>query len=199
MGNNLLLLWLAAFPLMGSPGPATISLAGIGAAFGVRRGLGYLSGIVLGTAGVLVVIASGVTGLVLAAPALINVLTVVAVVYILYLAWKIASAPTLAEARSDARAPGFSSGFVLAIANPKAFAAIGAVYSSYSILEDSVLADSLVKIAALGAVIVIVNAGWLGFGSSLSSLLRNPKTGRIANVAFAMMLVASVALAVLTS
>lgn len=95
---------------MGSPGPATISLAGIGAAFGVRRGLGYLSGIVLGTAGVLVVIASGVTGLVLAAPALINVLTVVAVVYILYLAWKIASAPTLAEAKSDAKAPGFSSG-----------------------------------------------------------------------------------------
>ena len=44
MANDLILLWLAAFPLMGSPGPATMSLAAIGAAFGWRRGLCYLSG-----------------------------------------------------------------------------------------------------------------------------------------------------------
>ncbi len=46
--ENLLLLWLAALPLMGSPGPATISLAATGSAFGIRPGLGYLSGILKG-------------------------------------------------------------------------------------------------------------------------------------------------------
>ena len=56
--NNLLLLWLAALVLMGSPGPATVSLAGVGVAFGVRRGVPYLGGIMLGTFGVLVMIAT---------------------------------------------------------------------------------------------------------------------------------------------
>ena len=35
---------LAGFALAGSPGPATLSLAATGAAFGARRGLGYMTG-----------------------------------------------------------------------------------------------------------------------------------------------------------
>ena len=68
MANALILLWLAAFPLMGSPGPATLSLAGIGTAFGFRRGVPYLLGIVAGTTVVLMMIATGVTALILADP-----------------------------------------------------------------------------------------------------------------------------------
>ena len=45
MTSDLALLWLAAFPLMGSPGPATLSLAAMGAAYGGRRSLSYLAGI----------------------------------------------------------------------------------------------------------------------------------------------------------
>ena len=46
-----------ALAVMGSPGPATISLTAAGSAFGVRRSLGYLTGIVAGTAVVLVAVA----------------------------------------------------------------------------------------------------------------------------------------------
>lgn len=67
LANALGLLWLAAFPLMGSPGPATLSLAGIGTAYGFRPGLPYLAGIVAGTTGVLLMIATGVTALMLLA------------------------------------------------------------------------------------------------------------------------------------
>ena len=56
MAHKIILLWLAAFPLMGSPGPATISLAGVGTGFGFRNGLPYLFGIVLGTIGVLILV-----------------------------------------------------------------------------------------------------------------------------------------------
>lgn len=194
MIENLVALWLAAFALMGSPGPATLSLAGVGVAFGVRSGVCYLAGIILGTFGVLVMIATGVTGLILAEPALVVVLTIVAAAYILYLAWKIATAPVRTRTHSEAPAPAFSAGFVLAIANPKAFAAIGAVYSSHR-LAEALFVDTAAKIAALTPVIMVVNAAWLAFGSSLSTFLGDPKTGQIANVAFAMMLVASVALA----
>lgn len=197
MAGNLILLWLAALPLMGSPGPATMSLAAMGAAFGSRRGLSYLSGIVVGTFGVLVLIATGVTGLILARPALVTAITVLAAVYILYLAYRIATAPVVAEAGMATRAPSFYAGFLLAIANPKAYAAIGAVYSGNRLLQDDLMLDAMAKIGALAIVIIVVNSAWLLFGSALSSLLRDPGTGRIANIVFAVMLVGSVALALL--
>ena len=197
MAHKIILLWLAAFPLMGSPGPATISLAGVGTGFGFRNGLQYLIGIVPGTIGVLILVATGITTLVLAIPTFVTVLTTIAVVYILYLAWKIASAPILATDVTTSIAPSLASGFVLAIANPKAFAAIGAVYTSQTLINNNLIADSALKISALTVVIVVVNTAWLLFGSFFSRLLHHRILGRVANLAFAVMLLVSVALALI--
>jgi threonine/homoserine/homoserine lactone efflux protein len=59
---------LAGLALAGSPGPATISLAAAGAAFGARGGIGYMTGIIVGMLVVMGVVATGVTGVVLALP-----------------------------------------------------------------------------------------------------------------------------------
>ncbi|MEM7377742.1 MAG: LysE family transporter, partial [Pseudomonadota bacterium] len=195
MTQNLLLLWLAALPLMGSPGPATLSLAGIGSAYGFRAGIPYLVGIVAGTTGVLVLIASGVTAIVLAQPLLVRVLSVLAALYILYLAWKIGSAPVGATADPVAVVPAFGSGLVLALANPKAFAAIGAVYTSQTLVPSDLIADTVAKCLALVCAIVALNTVWLGFGSLFARALRSPRWGRRINVGFALLLVASVGLA----
>lgn len=182
---------------MGSPGPATISLAGIGTAFGFKKGIPYLLGIILGTFGVLLMIATGLTALLLAQPLIVTVLTIVAAIYILYLAWKIASATVGTSNLVTEQVPSFISGCVLALSNPKAFAAIGAVYSGHVLISDSFIGDSIAKIAALTIVIVIVNASWLMFGSSFSKILNDPKKGKVINVIFALMLVISVALALI--
>ncbi|GAB4355347.1 MAG: LysE family transporter [Kiloniellaceae bacterium] len=197
MLGNLLLLWLAALPLMGSPGPATLSTAAVGASFGWRRGLPYLAGIVCGTAGVLLLIATGVTAAVLAVPALKTAITLAAAAYILYLAWRIATAPPLSGETATAKAPAFPGGFFLAVANPKAFAAIGAVYAGHGVIDGDLAADAAVKIAALALVIVLVNSAWLVFGTLVAKALHDPRKSRIANVSFAVLLVASVGLALL--
>ena len=57
---------LAGLALTGSPGPNTLSLAATGAAFGVRRGIAYMIGLVLGMIGVMAIVASGVAALLLA-------------------------------------------------------------------------------------------------------------------------------------
>jgi threonine/homoserine/homoserine lactone efflux protein len=194
---NLVLLWLAALPLMGSPGPATLSTAAVGASFGARRGLPYLLGIVAGTAVVLGLIATGVTAAVLALPALKAAITLLAAGYILYLAWRIATAPPLLQDAGAAKAPAFPGGFLLAVANPKAFAAIGAVYAGHSVVPGDLALDASVKIAALVPVIVLVNAVWLVSGTLLARALHDPRKSRIANVIFAVLLVASVALALI--
>ena len=193
--DDLLVLWLAGFVLMGSPGPATLSLAGIGAAYGARAGLPYLFGIFAGTIGVLLVIATGVTGLVLAVPAVRTVIVVAASAYIVYLAWRIATAPPVAADQGAAGAPSFAGGLALAIANPKAYAAIGAVYAGATLAQGDLVADAALKIAALTLVIVVVNSAWLWFGALISAGLRDPRASRVINVIFAVLLVASVALA----
>ena len=192
---KLLILWLAALPLMASPGPATLSTAAVGAAFGAEAGLRYLAGIVAGTFGVLLLIATGVTGLVLASPPLVGAITIFAAVYIVYLAYRIATAPVLSSQGAAVANPSFAYGFILAIANPKAFAAIGAVYTSHTMVAGNLLLDSGAKVLALLAVIVLVNTGWLYFGSVFSRYLRYPRAGRIVNIVFAGLLVLSVALA----
>jgi threonine/homoserine/homoserine lactone efflux protein len=194
---NLALLWLAALPLMGSPGPATLSTAAVGASFGAHRGLPWLAGIVAGTAVVLLLIASGVTAAILAVPALKTTITLLAATYILWLAWRIATAPPLSGDTAEAKAPAFPGGFLLAVANPKAFAAIGAVYAGHTVTPGDLAADAAVKIAALVPVIVLVNTVWLVFGTLVAKVLHDPQKSRIANVIFALLLVASVALAVL--
>ncbi|SDU43409.1 LysE family translocator [Stappia sp. ES.058] len=199
MANELLFLWLAAFPLMGSPGPATMSLAGLGTAFGFRSSLSYLLGIIAGTTVVLLLIATGATALVLAQPLLLTALTIVAGIYILYLAWKIAMAPVGPMPLRLEQAPAFVPGFSLAIANPKAFAAIGAVYAGHTLVADSPMVDAVLKLAALALVIMIVNTLWLGFGATFSRVLTSPVAGRVANILFASMLVVSVGFALIAA
>ena len=193
MIKNLLLLWLAAFPMMGSPGPATISLAGIGTAFGFRRSAAYLAGIISGTLAVLAMIAAGVTALLLAVPALVTVLMTASAAYIVYLAWRIASAPVGATRVTDEKRPSFAAGFILAIANPKAFAAIGSVYSGHDLHGADLAVNTVAKIAALAFVIVAVNAAWLAFGSAFSHILTDARSGRVASMIFAAMLLVSAA------
>lgn len=46
-----MLLWLivASLLVMGSPGPSTISVTAVGAAFGLHRSIAYLAGLIAGT------------------------------------------------------------------------------------------------------------------------------------------------------
>ena len=193
MIDALVLLWLAALPLMGSPGPATLSSAAMGTAFGMRASLPYVAGICLGTATVLLLIATGISGLIFVVPGAVPVVTVLAAAYILYLAWKIATAPVGGLNRDPGAKPaGFVGGYLLAIANPKAFAAIGAVYSTHAVVSGDPLLDAGVKIAALVPVILLVNLTWLAFGSLFSRWLSHPVLGRAVNIVFAVLLVASV-------
>ncbi len=188
-------LLLTSLAIMGSPGPATISLTATGVAFGVRRSARYLAGIVAGTIVVLLMVAAGLTGALLALPAVRPAFIAVAAAYILYLAYHIATAPPLAAADSDAPAPSLGGGLLLGVANPKAWVAIGAVFVSARIATHTV-ADSGIKVAALTAMIVAINTAWLLAAAWVAPALRDPVRSRRANIALAVALVASTAAAV---
>lgn len=154
----------------------------------------YLAGIIAGTVTVLCLIATGVTGLILSQPGLVRIISVLAIAYIFYLAYRIATAPVVSVKARDAKIPSFTGGYVLAVANPKAFAAIGAVYSGSLLFPDNLLIDAVAKLTILMLVIIVVNSAWMVFGSALSSVLSDPQKGRIANIIFALLLLGSVAM-----
>lgn len=197
MLQNTLALLTVALPLMGSPGPAIVSLAATGSTFGFTGGLRYLAGILLGNSTVLLMVATGITGMILAVPNAVPVLMAVGLGYLLYLAWRIATAPVVRDAAAPGTAPTTAGGFLLSLVNPKAYAAIGAVYASGSIVPGEPGLDTALKIAVLVGVNVAVNTAWLGIGASFSSALRNPRTGRALNWSLAGLLLASVAYTVL--
>lgn len=186
---------VAGFALIGSPGPATLSLAGTGAAFGVRKGVPLAAGCIVGVVLVMLVTASGLTGLALAQPLLGPVVRAVAGAYMLYLAWRIATAPPLGAASRAGRAPSLVAGTLLNIGNPKAYAAMAALFSGFTLAAGDKVGDLAVKIAIVVAIMVVVNFTWLASGLALTRMFRDPQKSRILNIAFAVLLLASLAVA----
>jgi threonine/homoserine/homoserine lactone efflux protein len=188
---------LAALALAGSPGPATLSLTATGAAFGARRGAAYLAGIVVGMVGVMAVVASGLVGLVLAVPGAAPVVTVLAAAYFLWLAWCIAMAPPLSDNNGGRTAPTFTAGLLLSLVNPKGYAAMAALYSGFVLVHERLALDVALKMIVLVLIMTAVNIAWLLAGAALTRLFRDPATNRALNVAFAVLLVVSVVVALL--
>ncbi|HVT52952.1 MAG TPA: LysE family translocator [Dongiaceae bacterium] len=189
--ESLLALIGAGLALAGSPGPNTMSLAAAGAAYGATRSLAYMSGLALGMLVVMIIVATGVVGMLLTVPGVAPIAAIVAVIYFVYLAWRIATAPPLSE-RSDPRpAPSSAAGLALSLTNPKGYAAMLALFSGHIVIRDRLLADAVLKVAVTMAIIVLVNIAWLLVGAGLARYLRSPRASRILNLAFAALLLAS--------
>src|SRR3954469_6378331 len=120
--DALIALVLAGLVLAGSPGPNTMSLAAAGAAFGPRRSTLYMIGLAVGMLGVMILVASGVVAMLLAVPGIAPVATIAALLYFVYLAWKIATAPPLSDGSEKRRAPSLPDGLVQSSVNPKGYA-----------------------------------------------------------------------------
>jgi threonine/homoserine/homoserine lactone efflux protein len=187
---------LASLVVMGSPGPSTMSVTAVGAAFGFRRSLAYLAGIILGTTAVLVAVAAGVVAMLMSLPRLAPVLAAASAAYIAFLAFKIATAPPLSRQHQAASAPSFAGGFLLGVANPKAYLAIAAVFAGTTLAVESRLIDAMLKTGVLTIAIVVIHLCWLTAGVWLSRLLHHPVSSRIVNLLFAAILIFTTIMAI---
>ena len=188
---------LTALALTASPGPNTLSLAAVGAAFGRLRGLRYLLGLILGMAMVILIVGSGVSSLLSAIPGAAPVITIIAGAYFIYLAYRIATAPPLAAPNEPGSEPKWFEGTFLSLVNPKAYAAMAALFSGFILIPGDPTADSLFKAALLILMIILVNICWLFAGSALARFFRHERTSRAINIAFAVSLILSVVITVL--
>ena len=182
-------LLLAALVVMGSPGPTTMSVVAVGAVAGFRGALPYLAAVSAGTVVVLVALAVGTASLLWAVPGLAPALLAASAVYMVWLAWRIATAPPLSA--PGAAPPSAVGGFLLAVANPKAWLALGAVVAGNRLALAPPAFEVAVRIGLLAAMVVLVHLAWLAAGTALARHLRRPRTARIVQVAMAVLLLAT--------
>ncbi|MCX0498754.1 LysE family translocator [Erwinia billingiae] len=185
-------LWVAAI----TPGPNNMLLTASGANFGFLRSLWLLIGIMIGMQVMLLMVAFGVGGLILLYPSLHLVLKIGGSAYLLWLAWKIASAKyeKLDTETAPAAPMPFWQGGLLQLINPKAWLmALGAV-ASFSLAGEAYRGSVLAISAGMALVNVVSGVIWLGFGSLIGRILRSRRAWTIFNVLMGILTAACVLL-----
>lgn len=181
---------MAAFvaAMAGTPGPANTAFMGAGAGYGIRRSLPFLGASLLGFSVAQWLVAAGAIGVLAASAGLWTALRLACALYILYLAWMIATAPV-----SKVRAAGdlgFWRGFFVHPLNPKAYVIHIAGITQFVRPEaywSDVLVFWLLCVVLGGA----LNLLWLAGGALLGSVPMRPMAHRVLNGSLALLLVVS--------
>jgi threonine/homoserine/homoserine lactone efflux protein len=74
---------------------------------------------------------------------------------------------------------------------------MAALFSSFVLIRERLALDVAAKITVLAIIIAAVNIAWLFMGAALTGFFRDPRANRIINVTFAVLLIASLGVAVL--
>jgi threonine/homoserine/homoserine lactone efflux protein len=179
-----------AFVSSVTPGPNNMMLLASGVNFGFRRTVPHMLGIGFGFASLLLGVGFGLGALLAAFPALHLALKVAGGAYLLYLAWRIATSRTLAEAGSASQPMSFAAAAAFQWVNPKAWVMAVTAMAIYTNPEAPVL--SVLLVAAAFALVNLPSVSvWAGFGTALRGWLSDPVRLRWFNVAMGLLLAAT--------
>ncbi|MBU8539946.1 LysE family translocator [Falsiroseomonas tokyonensis] len=176
-----------------TPGPNVLMVAASAAAHGLRRVWPHMLGITFGFGGMILVVGLGLAGPLLASRVLHEVLRWAGALWLLWLAWKIATAPPPQAVGQGAAKPplGFVGGALFQWVNPKAWMIAAAVVPAFTRpgepMLPQVVAISLVFLSITLPCLLV----WAGIGVGTGRLLRKPAHLRAFNIAMALLLVAS--------
>ena len=183
------LMW---FTLVNSitPGPNNIMLATSGVNFGVKRTVPQMAGVFTGLVVITVAIGLGLGAIFSEYPVVRDVLRVAGIGYILFLAWKIATAGSLGggELPHPMR---YSASVLFQGVNVKLWMAAVATVSLY-VRPGHTLVDTATVTAAYALINLPCMLIWTGFGAGLRDVLKVPGRIRVFNIVMALALVASI-------
>ena len=186
---------MAVFLLIITPGPGVLSLAGVGAAFGLRQGFGYLTGLFIGTNLVCFAVISGLATVMLTTPLIRTLLLIASAAYLGNLAFKIAfSGAKIAFIHMSK--PGLLSGLTLQLINPKAYAVNTTLFSGFAFYPDSFFVETALKLLIANVIWIALHMLWLYAGVRVNRLALPARTQRLINMLMAICLLAVIVLSV---
>ena len=191
--GKIALIVLFAISMVGSPGPVNMLLMAAGANFGYWRSFPFLIGSISGFLLVCVATALGLGTLFTTSPVLQLVFLGASLFYILYLAYRVATAnPTMAKSVDR---PGFLAGLILHPLNPKAWVTIVAAFSQFVTPDESYAMQVTIIILVFLLVSLPFNSLWCYGGNLLRQLVTSHLILRAINVTLAVLMLVAVGLA----
>lgn len=184
---------LFAFVTSITPGPNNFMLMASGVNFGFRRTIPHMLGIGVGFLSLLLGVGFGLGAVLGAYPALHMALKIAGGAYLLYLAWRIAMARSIASADDgdeEARPMTFLEAAAFQWVNPKAWVMAVTAMAVYTSPQAPFLSVVLVAVAFAVVNVPSVSA-WAGFGVALRGFLADPVRLKWFNIAMGLLLVAS--------
>ena len=190
---------LFAYVASATPGPNNVLLTAVGASVGIRRGLPALAGIVSGFATMIFVLALSVGQTVMLTDATVQIgMRVIGFAVLLWLAWKIATAPVTPEGVADTdeprapeRAVGFFGAALFQWVNPKAWIVCAAAIAAYLNVEQAVLPQAVMLALTFVGAAILGCLHWLAVGTLVGRYLKGNRA-RAFNYAMAGLLIISV-------
>ncbi|MCV2402556.1 LysE family translocator [Marinomonas sp. C2222] len=183
--SYLLAVALFAFVMSGTPGPNNIMLLASGAQFGFIRTLPHMLGISVGVATLVTAVLLGVGGLFLWYPPLYVLLKWLGGAYLLFLAWKIASAPVTnfsQEQTAKSEPMRWWQAALFQFVNPKAWMMAISAISTFAIPGELYAQSGIWIVCVFTCVNLPTISIWVGLGTSIRRLLTNVKRQRIFNI-----------------
>ena len=187
--ETLTALALFAFVSSSTPGPNNLMLMASGANFGFIRSIPHMLGISIGFMVMLFALGAGLVQIFDHFPVIYDVLKIASVIYMLWLAWKIANAAPITK-NAQAGAPmTFLQAAAFQWVNPKAWAMALTAITVY-------VGDASLLWLGVGALIfAVVNlpsvSMWTFAGQQMQRFLTNPRRLRAYNWTMAALLIAS--------
>ena len=173
-----------------TPGPNNIMLAASGANYGVRRTIPHLTGVTVGFLSLVFASGIGLSGLFAALPQLYDVMRVLSLFFLVYLAWKIANAGPIEET-SSSKPLSFGASFMFQWVNPKATTVTISAITAYTSSADSFLTDLILIVFIFGIATVISTVAWTIAGQFIGHYLQQKRRRKIFNYSMAGLLVAA--------
>jgi len=174
-----------------TPGPSNVMVLAAGARAGLVGGLPCLAGVVAGMALLIGAAALGLGGVITALPGALGLLRWGGAGLLLWLAWKIASAPPMAAgARGDP--VGFWQALAFQWVNPKSWIVGASAAATYGAASGGTPARALLMGALFAAAATPSCLLWLAAGGALQRALTDARRARVFNAVMGMLLAASV-------
>ncbi len=186
-----LFLALALFAFVSSitPGPNNLMLMASGANFGFRRSIPHMVGVALGFVLMILLLGAGLVQLFELYPVTYDVLRVFSVVYLLFLAWKIATAAPIGGSAAVGTPMTFLQAAAFQWVNPKAWSMALTAISAYTPSQQ--FGAILLVAAVFGAINLPSVSSWTLMGQQMTRILTNPVRLRLFNLTMAGLLVVS--------
>lgn len=191
-----LILTLVAFAFLsaGTPGPNNVMLMASGMNYGFRRSLGHIMGVALGFPLMIVAVGLGLSQLFAMVPWLEMALKYVCAAYLIYLAYKIATARSKIAEGGALEVSGNPLTFVQAAAfqwvNPKAWVMATTALTVYA-LPLSNTGNAFAVAAAFAFAGTFTASSWTALGDRLRLFFSDPVRLRIFNAVAAVLLLAT--------